>query len=63
MLVLTRKVGEKVIIQVGGEQITVQVVEIQGKSGVRLGFDAPDDVDIDREELLTDNDQETEVAK
>lgn len=47
MLVLTRKLGEK--IQIGGG-ITVSVVEIRG-SKIRLGIDAPDDVPIVRSEL------------
>ena len=48
MLVLSRKVGETVVI---GEHIRVTVVAVQG-SQVRLGFAAPDDVRIFREELI-----------
>ena len=47
MLKLTRRVGEVVYI---GDDIKVRVDEIRGQS-VRLAFDAPDDVIIDREEL------------
>jgi len=47
MLVLTRKLDEAVWI---GENIRVQVVGIQGGK-VRLGFEAPDEVPIAREEL------------
>ncbi|MBX6314565.1 MAG: carbon storage regulator CsrA [Isosphaeraceae bacterium] len=47
MLVLTRKVGERIYI---GDQIVVTVVRIQGDK-VRLGIDAPEQVVIRREEV------------
>lgn len=47
MLVLTRKVGEKVLI---GDSIVLTVVRIQGDK-VRLGIEAPPDVPIHREEV------------
>ena len=48
MLVLTRKLGEKVNI---GDNVSVTVVQIKGKQ-VRLGFTAPQDTRIDRSEIL-----------
>lgn len=47
MLVLARKRGQKVKLDGG---ITISVVAIRGDK-VRLGFDAPRDVNIWREEL------------
>jgi carbon storage regulator len=47
MLVLSRKNGESVRI---GEVIEVKVLAIDG-SRVKLGFSAPTNVDIQREEL------------
>jgi carbon storage regulator len=47
MLVLTRRIGESIIID-GGIQITV--VAIQGNK-VRLGIVAPDSVRVDRQEV------------
>jgi len=47
MLVLTRKVGERVLI---GDQVAVTVVRIQGNA-VRLGIDAPPEMAVVREEL------------
>jgi carbon storage regulator len=47
MLVLTRKVGEKVVI---AGHIQVMVVGITGNK-VRLGIDAPPGVVVDREEV------------
>jgi carbon storage regulator len=47
MLVLSRKVDEQIII---GEHIRVTVVSIRGNQ-VRLGFEAPHDVSIFRQEL------------
>jgi carbon storage regulator len=48
MLVLTRKIGEKVIIP--NDRIVIHVLEIQGER-VRLGFEAPRTTEIRREEL------------
>jgi carbon storage regulator len=48
MLVLTRKVGERIVIDDG---IVVEVVEVHGNR-VRLGICAPGGVPILREELL-----------
>jgi len=47
MLVLTRNVGEKIIID-GNIQVTV--VAIKGNK-VRLGIEAPDHVRVDRQEV------------
>ncbi len=47
MLVLSRKVGERIQV---GDEITVTVVRIAGGS-VRLGIDAPKTMPIAREEL------------
>jgi carbon storage regulator len=47
MLVLTRRIGEIVCI---GPDITVTVIDVQG-SQVRLGFSAPKDIRVDREEI------------
>jgi carbon storage regulator len=48
MLVLSRKPGEEVVI---GDNIRLTVVAIRGNQ-VRLGFTAPPEVSIKREELL-----------
>jgi carbon storage regulator len=58
MLVLSRKLGETVVI---GEQIRVTVVAVQGNQ-VRLGFSAPDDVRIFREELVRDSSSASETC-
>ncbi len=47
MLVLSRKVGESVIIQ---NDIKITVLEISGNQ-IKLGFEAPDDVLIYRQEV------------
>ena len=47
MLVLTRKVGEKIWI---GEDICLTVVQVD-RGKVRLGIEAPKDVNIRRAEL------------
>ena len=48
MLILSRKPGEKIMID---EHITFQIMEIKGNQ-VRLGIDAPDNVSIHREEIF-----------
>lgn len=50
MLVLTRKQNEKIQI---GDNITITVVRMKGKS-VRLGIEAPNDVNVLRGELVFD---------
>jgi len=47
MLILSRKIGEAVVLD---EKIVVRVIDIS-KGVVRIGFDAPDDMLILREEL------------
>jgi len=52
MLILTRRPGETLIIELpNGERIDVTVLGVKGNQ-VRLGTEAPDDVPIVREELL-----------
>lgn len=48
MLVLSRKIGERIRI---GDSVTVTVVRVSG-GGVRLGIDAPPELPVVREELL-----------
>lgn len=50
MLVLTRKEGESIIIDVG-EGIEINVIET-GSNSVRLGVKAPRSVDIWRKEII-----------
>lgn len=47
MLVLSRKVGERILI---GDKIAVTVVKI-GHGGVRIGVEAPPELAVVREEL------------
>jgi carbon storage regulator len=49
MLVLTRKKGERVMI---GDDIVVTIIDIRG-DGIRIGFDAPRGVTIQRAEVLS----------
>lgn len=48
MLVLTRKIGEQIIVN---DNIVLTVVDVRGDS-VRLAFDAPRDVKIYRGEIF-----------
>lgn len=58
MLVLSRKVGERIWI---GEDISITVVRITG-GGVRLGIDAPSEMPVVREELKLKLEQEQEQS-
>jgi carbon storage regulator CsrA len=48
VLVLTRKVNERIVI---GDDVVVTVLEVRGDQ-VRLGIEAPRDVKVFREEVL-----------
>jgi len=47
MLVLSRKLGERIVI---GENVVVTVVKID-RNQIRLGIEAPEDVSVYREEI------------
>ena len=49
MLVLTRSIGERLIINDG--EIKLSVLEVKGNQ-VRIGIDAPRDVSVHREEVF-----------
>ena len=52
MLVLTRRMGERIVIgPIDGKMITIVIVDL-ARGKVRLGFDAPSDIQIMREELI-----------
>lgn len=48
MLVLSRKLGEKIVI---GDNIVITVVKID-RNQIRLGIEAPQNVPVYREEIL-----------
>ena len=48
MLILTRRVGESVVI---GNEVTVNVLGVKGNQ-VRIGVNAPRDVTVHREEIF-----------
>jgi carbon storage regulator len=58
MLVLTRRPGESIMV---GESIVVTVIEIKGGQ-VRIGIDAPREVDVYREEIYEQVKQENLTA-
>ncbi len=57
MLVLSRKVGERILI---GDKIAVTVVKI-GHGGVRIGVEAPTELAVVREELANELDRAEEA--
>ncbi len=57
MLILTRRVGETLMI---GEQVTVTVLGVKGNQ-VRVGINAPKEVTVHREEIFQRIQQQDEV--
>ena len=56
MLVLRRKLSERIRLRVGDHDIWIEVTD-RGSDWVRLGISAPPAVEITREELLPFRDQ------
>ncbi len=57
MLILTRKVGESLII---GDDVSIIVLGVKGNQ-VRIGVDAPKSVSVHREEIYNKIQDEKEV--
>ncbi len=51
MLVLERKPNQVVVVKANGVEIRVMITSVRGNS-VKIGFEAPQEVRIVREELL-----------
>ncbi len=58
MLILTRKLGESIII---GEEVQLSVVEIN-KNNIKIGINAPKDLTIYREEVFMKIKEENKMA-
>ena len=58
MLILSRKINEKVVI---GENITVSIIEIRGDQ-VRIGIDAPKKIKVFRQEVFDAIKEENKAA-
>lgn len=57
MLILTRRIGETIII---GDNVTISVLGIKGNQ-VRIGVNAPKDVSVHREEIYNRIKQEQNI--
>jgi carbon storage regulator len=51
MLVLSRKVGQEIVIGEGPDRVVITVTEVRGGERVRLGIVAPAHVRVDRHEV------------
>lgn len=58
MLILTRKIGQSLII---GDDIEVKIVSIDGEN-IKIGISAPKDVSVVRKELLEVKDENKKAA-
>ncbi len=68
MLILTRKIGESIVI---GDDIVIKVVET-GKNSIRIGIDAPKEIpvlrqevfeSIQKENILSSKGEKSDIAK
>ncbi|HBD86064.1 MAG TPA: carbon storage regulator [Clostridiales bacterium] len=58
MLVLTRKLGEGILI---GKEITVTIISVEGDK-IRVGIEAPQNIRVIRQELLAEIGYENRMA-
>jgi carbon storage regulator len=58
MLILTRKLGESIII---GENVQISIVDIN-KNNIKLGINAPKNIAIYREEVFVKIKEENKIA-
>ena len=59
MLILTRRVGESIVI---GDNVVITVVEA-GRDHVRVGIEAPRSVPVHRQEVYAEITRENEAAR
>lgn len=59
MLVLTRRVGQKIVI---GNEIVVDVLSVSGE-GVRIGITAPSETSVHRYEVFKEIEEENRAAE
>jgi carbon storage regulator len=58
MLILSRKIGERIII---GDDVVISIVEVRGDQ-VKLGIEAPRNVKVFRQEVFNSIQQENQRA-
>ncbi len=58
MLILTRRIGETLVV---GDEVTVTVLAVKGNQ-VRIGVTAPKDVSVHRQEVYDKIQSENEVS-
>jgi carbon storage regulator len=51
MLVLSRKVGQEIVIGEGADRVVIIVTEVRGREQVRLGITAPRHISVHRSEV------------
>lgn len=59
MLVLSRRVGQKIVI---GNEVTIEIISVSGE-GVRIGIAAPSETSVHRHEIFTEIQRENRAAE
>lgn len=62
MLILSRRSGERIVLSIAGQQVTIDIVKILGNRA-KIGIEAPLSVTVHRSELLQPSDGPRRFSK
>jgi carbon storage regulator len=62
MLILSRRPGERLVLMMGDYKATIELIEISGNR-VRVGIDAPREIEVVREEIPLRTERRTQVLR
>jgi carbon storage regulator len=62
MLILSRRPGEHLVLMMGDHKATIELIAISGNR-VRVGIDAPREIEVVREEIPLRTERRTQVLR